>query len=148
MDKQANNIMHLHRANFKSVIENQAFVLVDFWAEWCAPCMDFLPTYDAVAEQYPQIIFGKVNIDTSPEIAEYFNVKKVPSLLAIRDRIVLDAVEGLMKAHELAHHIHMWQQFDMQEINAHFDAKEANALQARQVQVKLNQGNNSNDAAV
>ncbi len=123
-----NNVCDLNRANFKSTIEAHPFVLVDFWAEWCAPCMDFMQTFEAVAQQHPHVIFAKVNIDTSPEIAEYFNVKKIPALLAIRDRVVLDAVEGLMKAHELAHHVHMWQTFDMKEINAHFDAKEA-ALQ-------------------
>lgn len=120
-----NNMCELDRTNFKATIETHPFVLIDFWAEWCVPCMDFMPTFEAVAQQHQHMMFAKVNIDTSPEIAAHFNIKKVPALLAIRDRVALDAVEGLMKAHELAHHIHMWETFDMKEINAHFDAKEA-----------------------
>jgi thioredoxin 1 len=125
MNTTINNIYQLNRGNFKSTIETHPFVIVDFWAEWCEPCMDFMSTFDSVAAQHPQIIFAKVEVETSADVAEYFNVKKIPALLVIRDRVVIDSVEGLMKSHEFAHHIQMWSAFNMTEINAHFDAKNA-----------------------
>lgn len=127
INMQAPDIIHLHRGNFKNTIETHPFVIVDFWAEWCVPCMDFMPTFDLVASQNPDIQFAKVNVDTATEVVSYFNVKKIPALLVIRDRVVIDAVEGLMKANELNHHLLMWREFDMTEINAHFDAKEASS---------------------
>lgn len=118
------NLVNLNRGNFKETVETNPFVIVDFWAEWCAPCMAFLPTYDVVASEYPHIIFAKVHADTSADVASYFNVKRIPALLVIRDQVVIDAVEGQMQAYELKHHIQTWEAFDMTQINAHFDAKE------------------------
>jgi thioredoxin 1 len=127
MHTEISNQLLLSSDNFKATIEAHPFVIVDFWAEWCAPCMDFMPVFDQVAAEHPHIIFAKVHVDTSADVATYFNVKKIPAILVIRDRVVIDAVEGMMKVHELNHHIQMWSVFDMTQINAHFDAKEAAA---------------------
>ena len=121
----AKEITTLNLDNFKTTLENHPLVLVDFWAEWCEPCMAFTPVFEQLSKDNPQWQFGMVNVDSASEIADFFNVKQVPCLLAIKDRVVIDTVYGVMKPHELAHHLFMWESFDMQLINAHFDAKEA-----------------------
>jgi len=123
MTHQSRNIIDLHQGNFKQVIEDNQFVIVDFWAEWCQPCMDFYPILEQVAKQYRNIAFSAVNVDTSAEVAAFFHVKKIPAMLVIRDRIVIDAVEGFMKASELRQHIPIWQHYDVTDISNHFDAK-------------------------
>jgi thioredoxin 1 len=118
------NISQLDRNNFKDFIEQHPFVIVQFGANWCEPCKQFNPVFEAVASTLPAIAFARVDVDGAADIAAYFNVKQVPCFLAIRDRIVLDAVYGEMKQHEFKHHIEMWSAFDMTAINAHFDTKE------------------------
>lgn len=117
------SVIELTAANFKQVIEENAFVIVDFWAEWCEPCMHFLPIYTAVAKQVPDIVFGKLNTDDYPDIAAYFNVKQVPCIFAIRDQVIIDGQVGEMTQNKFVEMIQLWRDFDNTEVNKHFDAK-------------------------
>jgi thioredoxin 1 len=79
-------VLTLTKANFKETIEKNNFVIVDFWAPWCEPCLSFTPTFEAAAEKNPDIIFGMVNTEEDPEISDYFEVKQIPGLLVVRDQ--------------------------------------------------------------
>lgn len=114
----------LNRGDFKAMVEQHAMVIIDFWADDCEPCVRFKPVFEQVASEYPHIAFGMVNTDDAGEIARYFDVKQIPCLLVIKQRIVIDAVYGEMKQHELEHHIQMWAAFDITEINEHFHQKQ------------------------
>ena len=61
-------------------------VIVDFWAPWCDPCVEFTPTFEAAAKKNKDIIFGMVDIEKDKEIADYFQIKVIPGLLVIRER--------------------------------------------------------------
>lgn len=114
----------LDRDSFKTMIEQHSIVIVDFWAKDCEPCVRFKPIFEQAAEAHPHIAFGMVNTDSPNEIAAYFDVKQIPCLLVIKECVVIDAVYGEMKQHELAHHIQMWENFDITEINEHFHQKQ------------------------
>lgn len=79
-------VLTLTKENFKDTIVNNEFVIVDFWAPWCEPCMNFTPVFEAAAEKNPDIVFGMVNTEESPEISEYFEVKQIPGLLIVREQ--------------------------------------------------------------
>lgn len=117
------SVLKVNQENFKSTIECHPFVLISFGASWCQPCERFAPVFEHVATTFPSWQFAVINIDQSPELSAYFNVKQVPCLMAIRQGIVIDTVIGEMKVHELSHHVQMWTAFNMTEIEAHFDAK-------------------------
>lgn len=95
------NILSLNQRNFDEIIDNNAFVLVDFWAKWCVPCRSFTQVIEQVAPRYPEIIFGNVDIDVEKDLAEEFAVKSVPSVMIIRNQTVIYAEAGSLSVGNL-----------------------------------------------
>ena len=91
-------VLTLTKANFKDTIEKNDFVIVDFWAPWCDPCVAFTPVFEAAAEKNSDIVFGMVDTEKDPEIAEYFDVEKIPGLLVIREQAGIHAQVGELGA--------------------------------------------------
>ena len=66
----------------KDVLQSQKPVLVDFWAEWCAPCRMLAPTIDAIAEQFSETAgVVKVNVDDNTATAQRYGIKGIPTLI-------------------------------------------------------------------
>lgn len=122
---RASNLITLTDAQFKQTVESSAFVLVYCWADWCKPCQAFAPVFDAMATQHPQYLFARLNIEHNPKVRAFFNIERVPALIVIRDQVVIDTVVGAMSEAELAKQLTQWADYEMQAINAHFDAKQA-----------------------
>jgi len=82
--------------NFKDVIEQNDFVIVDFWAPWCGPCQSFGPVYEQVSEKYDDIVFAKVNTQDQQELAGMFNVRSIPTLMIFREQVILYSEAGAL----------------------------------------------------
>jgi thioredoxin 1 len=79
----------------KDVLKADRPVLVDFWAEWCAPCRMLVPTVNAVAEQYGESAFVvKLNVDENPSTAQRYGIKGIPTLILFRDGKEVERVVG------------------------------------------------------
>lgn len=113
------------QAQFNACVAAHDFVVVLFTARWCAPCQTVDPVFAECASQHPQLRFATVDIDVATDLVANFQVKQVPALMVVRDRVVIDMVGGAMRTHELEHHLQMWQRLDMRAINAHFAAQTA-----------------------
>ena len=71
-------------------------VLVDFWAEWCAPCRRLAPTVDQLAEDYNgRVTVAKVNIDENPMTPNRFFVRGIPTLLLFKNGDLKETIVGL-----------------------------------------------------
>ena len=74
----------LTAANFESVVTGNDVVLIDFWAEWCGPCKMFGPIFEKVSEQFPDLVFAKVDTEAEQQLAGTFNIMSIPTLMIVR----------------------------------------------------------------
>ncbi len=80
--------------NFNDIIKNNKEVIIDFWAPWCTPCKALGPLIEEVSERYPNIVFGKVNVDEEPELANLFRVEGIPYVAKVVDQKLVDSFVG------------------------------------------------------
>jgi thioredoxin 1 len=113
-------VVALNKANFKETIEKNDFVIVDFWAPWCEPCVAFSPTFEAAAAKNPDIVFGMVNTETDPEISEYFEVNQIPGILVIREQAGIHAQVGEIGAPAFDEIIKWARDFDMSNVRQYY----------------------------
>ena len=79
------SILHVSKNNFDSIKANEKPILLDFYADWCGPCRMVSPLVDEIAEENPQYLIGKINVDNEPELASAFGVASIPTLVVIKD---------------------------------------------------------------
>jgi thioredoxin 1 len=97
------NVLQVQASDWRAIETSQKLVLVDFWAEWCAPCRMLAPTVEKLAEVYGnQVDFAKVNVDELPELANQYGVRSIPTLLLLRDGNVVEQLIGARPYQELA----------------------------------------------
>ncbi len=118
-------VVTLTKANFKDTIENNDFVIVDFWAPWCDPCVAFTPTFEAAAAKNPDIVFGMVNTEADPEISEYFEVAQIPGILVVREQAGIHTQVGEIGAPALDAIIQWARERDMTVVREHYAAEAA-----------------------
>lgn len=75
----------INKNNFEEIKQNNKVVLIDFFANWCGPCKMLSPIIDEIAAERDDIVVGKVNVDSEPELAEKFNVFSIPTIVVIKD---------------------------------------------------------------
>jgi len=94
--KEADEVVHyLNSSNFDSFLSENANVVVDFFAEWCGPCKMMAPAFEQVAREVsPSVMFAKLNVDQSPDIAERFFVMGVPTIIYFKLGKVVDKIVG------------------------------------------------------
>jgi thioredoxin 1 len=110
--------VELTAENFQTVIGGADLALVDFWALWCGPCRMFGPIFERASEQYPDAVFGKVDTEAEQALAASFGITSIPTLMIIRDNVVLYAQPGALPEAALEELITKAREVDMDEVRA------------------------------
>jgi thioredoxin 1 len=114
--------VELTAENFESTVSGGGLVLVDFWAEWCPPCRMFGPVFEKASEKHADAVFGKVDTEAQQELAGTFRISSIPTLMIIRDGVVLYAQAGALPEAALEELITKAQELDMDEVRASIPA--------------------------
>jgi len=109
-------VIELTKDSLKDAIADNDIIVVDFWAPWCGPCRSFAPIYEKVAEAYPNACFAKVNTEEEQELASVFNIRSIPTLMVLREQIVIFTQAGALPEQGLMDLVEKVQSLDMDEV--------------------------------
>jgi thioredoxin 1 len=109
--------------NFAATVKD-GIVLLDWWAGWCGPCRAFGPIFHAASERHPEVVFGKIDTDAQPALSAAFEIRSIPTVMVLRDGILLMAQPGLLPPKALDELIQKVRELDMDEIRRELDAQE------------------------
>lgn len=106
----------LTTANFDEVTSGDGIVLVDFWADWCGPCKRFAPVFERASGKHSDITFAKIDTEAEPEIAMKFDIRSIPTIMAVRDGVIVFSQPGALPESALESLIEQVRALDMDEV--------------------------------
>ena len=122
-------LVTLTKDNFNEEVQKYEIAVLDFWAPWCAPCRQFAPIFEEVAKEYPDILFGKINTEEEQELAAYFQIRSIPTVMVIKEGVVVFAQPGLLPKEALKDIIKQAQELDMEKVKAEMEKEQQNQQQ-------------------
>jgi thioredoxin 1 len=122
--------IELTKDTFEETVTQPGITLVDWWAEWCGPCKQFGPVFQAASEEHQDVRFGKIDTEDQQELAAAARITSIPTLMAFRDGILVFSQPGALPAPALEQVIKAVQDLDMEEVRAEVAKQQAGSASA------------------
>ena len=110
--------------NFEKTVNEHPMVVIDFWAPWCGPCRGFAPIYEKSSEAHPDVVFAKVNTDEQQELAGTFGIRSIPTLMVVREKVILFQQAGALPGNALEQVIAQAKTLDMAKVHQEVAAQQ------------------------
>lgn len=115
----------LTQENYEQTIQSSDIVVIDFWAQWCAPCKQYGPIFERVSKAYPDITFAKLHTEEETGISDHFFVQNLPTTVLMKEKTVIFKQPGLLSEEELVDLIEKTKETDVEKLKAEKAAKKA-----------------------
>ena len=115
----------LDEETFNTTVKENDIVLIDFWTEWCGPCKAFGPVYERVSEKHDGVVFAKVDTEAEQGLARAFQITSIPTLMAVRDSVVLFSQAGALPEADLEKLVDAVKSADMEQVHADIAKEQA-----------------------
>jgi thioredoxin 1 len=119
------HVVEVTSRNFKEIAEKDGIVLLDWWAGWCGPCRAFAPIFEKVAGAHPDLTFGKIDTEASADLAATFDIRSIPTLMILRDRVLLYSQPGALPETALEEVVAKVRALDMDAVRAEIARQQA-----------------------
>ena len=120
--------VNLNKDSIDEAIGDEGITLVDWWAEWCGPCKQFGPVFEAASEQHADVVFAKIDTEAQQELAAAAQITSIPTLMAFRDGILVFSQAGALPAAGLEKVIQGVRDLDMEDIRRQVAISEPEAF--------------------
>ena len=117
--------VEINEPSFSDIIDNNSIVFLDFWASWCGPCVAYGPVYERVSEDFPDVVFGKIDTEAEPKLAQSFNIRSIPTTIAFKEGIGVFMQPGALPEEALRDLVEKISELDMDEVRAELKNRKA-----------------------